>query len=187
MLQSTQVRPISTVAFASRMSALPADELAARAQALAERVDADPPTTWRPNDPDKAHPRLLVGEFVRLAEGHTSYGPARIVVLRDGEGRDWSIWLLHAVLKQEFAKLRPRPGELVAVKWNGHVEPRDGRAGYESYTVAVDRDAGAVDWGFAGEVEPAATPAGATVCEQCGFAEPAHASGCPNDDDSVPF
>ena len=42
------------------MSALPADEFAARAAALEERASADPPTSWRPNGPDE-HPRVIVG------------------------------------------------------------------------------------------------------------------------------
>jgi hypothetical protein len=187
------LQSVADASLHGEMSALSADDFAERVAALEERVSADPPTTWRPNDTDKAHPRLLVGELVRVDEGHTAYGPARIVVLRDGDGRDWSVWLLHAVLKQEFAKLRPRIGELVAVKYNGAVEPRDSRAGYESYTVVVDRADDAADWdSLEGDVEPAPTsapaataPAGGASCEQCGYTDPEHAAGCPND--SIPF
>lgn len=121
-------------------------EFARRAAVLAERANTEHPTSWRPNA-GKGHPQLLVGVLVRVDDAHTSYGPARIVVLRDPEGVEWGVWLLHAVLKDEFAQLRPCAGELVAVKYVGRVEGRDGRAGYESYRVAVDRDTGSIDWG----------------------------------------
>ena len=52
------------------------DDFARRVAALGERANAAHPTTWRPNDPDKQHAELLVGELVRVDEGHTSYGPA---------------------------------------------------------------------------------------------------------------
>jgi hypothetical protein len=174
-------------------AALHEDDFAARAAALGERANAAHPTTWRPNDPDKGHPQLLVGELVRVDEGHTSYGPAKIVVLRTPAGDEFGVWLLHAVLKGEFLRLRPRTGELVAIRYLGTVPPRDGRAGYESYRVVVDRADDAADWdSLEGDVEPAPTsapataaPAGGASCDQCGYTDPEHAAGCPND--SIPF
>jgi hypothetical protein len=56
------------------------------------------------------------------------------------------LWLLHSVLKGEFSKLRPRIGELVAIKHEGKVEPRGGGAPYEMYRVVVDRPDVGADW-----------------------------------------
>jgi hypothetical protein len=169
-------------------AALREDDFAQRAAALGERATAAHPTTWRPNDPDKQHPQLLVGELVRVDEGHTSYGPAKIVVLRAPDGVEWGVWLLHAVLKGEFMRLRPRAGELVAIRYLGTVAPRDGRAGYEAYRVVVDRADGAADWdSLEGEPEDSAPPlsqAPAPRCSECGYAEPDHVAGCSAD---IPF
>jgi hypothetical protein len=65
------------------------------------------------------------------------------------------------VLKGEFAKLRPRIGELVAVKYEGMVEPRGGGAPYAAYRVVVDRPGAVADWGD-GVDAPPATPAPVT-------------------------
>jgi len=164
------------------MSTMLTDEdFARRAAVLAERASAEHAESWRPNVPAKGHPQLLVGVLVRLDRARTSYGPATIVVLRAPDGKEWAIWLLHAVLRDEFERLRPCAGELVAVAYGGMIEARGDKAAYESYRVAVDRDAGAVDWG-AIETGPEATTAPpeatAAVCDQCGFAEPDHAAGC---------
>src|SRR2546427_786021 len=97
-------------------------EFASRAAALAERIGGDAPTTWRPTDPRLGHPRTLVGVLVRVEHGTTSFGRAGIVVLRDPDGREWRVWLLHAVLRDEFLKLRPAVGELVAIAYGGRVD-----------------------------------------------------------------
>ena len=160
---------------------LSVDAFADRAAALAERAGADAAESWRPNLPEKGHPPLLVGVLVRVDDATTSYGPAKIAVLRDGDGKDWGVWLLHQVLRDEFARLRPCAGELVAVAYAGTVHRPAPAADYESFRVAVDRDAGAVDW-TALETGPETTAPEATapavVCDQCGFAEPDHAAGC---------
>lgn len=175
--------------------------LARRAAELAERASAAHPTSWRPNDPAKGHPQLLVGELVRVDEGHTSYGPKKIAVLRTVDGELFGVWLLHAVLQQEFARQRPRIGELIAVRYVGHVPGRDGQPGYEKFRLVVDRQDAGADWSalttdagvspeaspeprpFAG-VEPseASPPPDEPECELCGYREPEHAAGCPNDD-----
>lgn len=164
--------------------AAPAD-FATRAAALSERATAEHATTWRANDPAQGHPNPLVGVLVRVEEGHTSYGPARIVVLRAPDEAEWGVWLLTKVLREEFAKLRPVAGELVAVSYLGTVPAREGRAQYERYRVVVDREEAGTDWDALAAVdEPVAASPEVARCEACGVADPEHAPGCPHE---LPF
>jgi hypothetical protein len=160
-----------------------------RAAALVDRAERPAPASWRPDDASKGHAGKLVGELVRYEQNHTSYGPCRIAVLRDPVGVEWSVLLLHTVLRNEFEKLRPKRGELVYVGYLGRKRPAGGGAEYEAYKVVVDRDG--VDWGdpvaatFADASAGAHPPvAAAVICGECGYAEPDHAAGCPNE---LPF
>jgi hypothetical protein len=113
-------------------------EAAARLTTLA---DQDFPESWIPS----AEESMIVGEFVRLEQGPTVRGPAWIVVLKTEDGRERSVWLLHTVLRNELARQRPEPGELVLVKYEGKKESSAGQP-YEAYRVLVDRDRAAPDW-----------------------------------------
>jgi hypothetical protein len=108
---------------------------------LRERAERDFPETWKPSDGDRA----LAGEFVRLDQGHTAYGPASIAVIRTEDGRERSLWLLHAALKAQFGRARPRAGELVVVKYEGKKTSAAGQS-YESYRVVLDREREAPNW-----------------------------------------
>jgi hypothetical protein len=55
-------------------------DFAARAAALAERANGERPTTWRPNDPAKGHPQLLVGVVVDNEERLRGYDDSDGVV-----------------------------------------------------------------------------------------------------------
>jgi hypothetical protein len=142
-------------------AALHEDDFAARAAALEERASADPPTTWRPNGDE--HPALIVGVMESREPGPDfGYGPHDVVVLRTPTGARWSVFLMHQVLREEFDRKAPRPGDLVAVKYEGRVQGGQGASGFEKYRLEVDR---------AGD-EPAAT--------STPLVDPA-------DDDSIPF
>jgi hypothetical protein len=122
-------------------------EQAAAAQAdriarLRERAEREFPDSWVPEQPGEE----IAGELVRYERGTTSYGEQVIAVLRTPDGSERSVWLLHAVLRGEFAKLRPRPGELLLVRYEGKRQPAGGGSAYVSYRVEVDRDDGAPDW-----------------------------------------
>jgi hypothetical protein len=124
-----------------------------RFAALGERVRQERPESWIPSAEDP----LLVGEFVRLERGRTSYGESPIVVLRTEDGQERAVWLLHAVLRNELGRLRPRVGEAVAIHYLGRKTSGAGQT-YEAYRVEVDRIEEAADWdavaGDAGEEPP---------------------------------
>jgi hypothetical protein len=158
------------------MGALSADEFASRAAALGERASADTPTTWRPNGPDE-HPPLLVGVMESREPGPDfGYGPHDVVVLRTPAGERWSVFLMHQVIREEFDRKQPRPGDLIAVKYEGRVQGGQGASGFEKYRLEVDR--AAVEVGSAAATSAPMTPGG---CDACGYVEPDHAAGCPND------
>jgi hypothetical protein len=75
----------------------------------------------------------------------TRFGFAPVVTVRLPDGRVVSLWLLHAVLRREFERQAPTPGELVLVRYQGTVTP-EGASAYESYVVVVDRGKPSVDW-----------------------------------------
>jgi hypothetical protein len=118
---------------------------------LREQADREYPTAWIPEQPGDE----LVGvvRAVRPAV-HTAYGPVPVVEVEQlGTRAGWSIWLTHTVLRREFIRRRPVPGETLLVRYLGRVQPETGGAAYESYRVVVDRpdENSDVDWrGIAG-------------------------------------
>lgn len=105
-----------------------------------ERVDAFP-EPWKPNPGEK-----LVGTVVEVGERVSDYGGTYpvITVLTD-DGQEKVAHAFHTVLKNELARLRPAPGDRIAVKYFGRDEAR----GYEKYRVLVDKPqpAAGPDWG----------------------------------------
>ncbi len=174
-------------------SLLGEEELARRTAALRERLDAPPATSWRPDKEGSGHPVELVGIFVRREKGlDRGYGEGTCAVVRTIEGAEWRVWFKTAI-EQQFERLEIAEGDLVAIRYLGFVEPKDGRAGYHNYRVEVDHAPPG-----AGPEQPERGPppfagvdsAGITesqVCDQCGYADLQHAAGCPNDLDSIPF
>lgn len=108
---------------------------------IAEQAEKNLPESWIFSE----HGALIVGEFVRLEEGHTAFGDAKILVLKTEDGRERSVWLLHSVLKRELARKRPEIGELVAIRHTGKKTSEAGTT-YESYNVVVGGDSEAPDW-----------------------------------------
>jgi hypothetical protein len=109
--------------------------------ALEQRATTDFPESWAPQKAGD----ILVGRFVRVDEASTHYGPCKIVVLEDRNGDERGVWLLHVVLKQEFRRARPKPGELVAVRFLGEKEGAGGQP-YKRYRVVVQREEAGPDW-----------------------------------------
>lgn len=100
-----------------------------------DQLDRNYAPAWRP-EPDER----LVGEVVELSQRVGYQGDLyAIITVREEDGREWAIHAFHSVLANEFAKLRPRVGERIAVKYAGQRETRDGRSKYHSYRLAVNR------------------------------------------------
>jgi hypothetical protein len=99
------------------------------------------PESWIPS-PDGD---TLVGEFVRIEQGATVRGPAWVAVFRTEDKVERSVWLLHTVLRNELVRQRPRPGELVVIRYEGTKLTRAGQL-YHAYRVLVDREELPPDW-----------------------------------------
>src|SRR5262252_7525463 len=129
-----------------------ADEVAER---LREQADRDYPQAWIPEQAGDEIAGTITG--VRPSV-HTSYGPVPVVELVElGGATPWSVWLIHTVLRREFLRQRPVPGENVLVRYLGRQQSQGGGPGYEAYKVVVDRfDQGNdVDWaGLAERYDP---------------------------------
>jgi hypothetical protein len=104
---------------------------------LQQRASEDFAESWRP---DKDGPSHLIGEVVRYTSGPTSYGDKPICVVKDGDGKELSVWLLQAALVAAFARERPKPGELVLIDYQGQKNSeRTGRR-YHAFKLVVERD-----------------------------------------------
>jgi len=98
------------------------------------------PTGWRPEIGD-----ALVGTVTEISTRESEFGgdyPLVVVATEDGD--EIAIHGFHAVLKNELARLRPREGDKLGIKYHG----RDVKGGYERYRVIIDRADGwsAPDW-----------------------------------------
>lgn len=115
---------------------------------LLGKLDEGFPESWIP----KEEGDTIVGWVTRVERGYTTYGWRPILVLRDDEGELHSIWLLTEVLQNAMRRLRPVPGERIAIRFNGKKKaknPRPGTSGeYNDFRVVVDRpeESAAIDW-----------------------------------------
>jgi hypothetical protein len=79
--------------------------------------------------------QIITGTIVRYTSGTTAFGECQIAVLESEENDSLgSLWLYHTVLKNEFARLHPQPGERVGIKYFGKTSK-----GYHLWKLIVDR------------------------------------------------
>lgn len=157
---------------------------------MAERAEAERAESWNPKE-HQEHPRLIAGLVLerRLRRGMGFEGAdVETVLIHEPEGKDWLLWLFGTVLENEFAGIQP--GDVVAVKHEGHKEGGRGTKGYEGFRVSVDQAARqpvatTVEEQPHEPTEPAPPAADVAVCEQCGFAGGKHAAGCPGKPEPV--
>jgi hypothetical protein len=98
---------------------------------LNQRLD-NLPEGWKPAPGDK-----VIGVVVEVGERDSSFsGPYPYVVVdRDGNEGEVIIHGFHTVLRNELARLRPRVGDRLGVRYLGlHDEGK-----YERYRVVLDR------------------------------------------------
>jgi len=100
---------------------------------LAALLEHEPPTRWRPEEGEK-----VVGELVRTAE-KTSFGrSAPTLYLLVDDGRYVTVRASGVVLRGALEELKPKPGELLALKFEGFRESAAGHR-YALHRMAVRR------------------------------------------------
>lgn len=96
-----------------------------------EDDDGNLPDPWKPNPGEK-----LFGTLERYDSGITQYGTSPIAIIRDEESSELvAVWLFHTVLLSKFDKLKPQPGERIALKRL----PNDPAKRYKKFALRVDR------------------------------------------------
>jgi hypothetical protein len=103
---------------------------------IGDALDRDFAQAWRPSPGDK-----LVGEVVEISSREGAYGEYPIVTLRTDTG-DWAIHAFHEVLGNELARVAPKIGDRIGVKYSG----KDPEKGYHRYRVRRDSDNSGFDW-----------------------------------------
>jgi hypothetical protein len=112
-----------------------------RYEALAAETEREHAEAWRPKPGD-----VLVGQYTRRDAGVSSYDGRThpILVLKDRTGVEHAVWCFHAVLRERLAALKPKVGELVAVRYKG--KRQGANAAYHDYAVEIERAESADDW-----------------------------------------
>lgn len=128
------------------MSAPEPDVRSERLAAMRDRASRERPASWVPQEVGEE----LAGELVRYERGETSYGRQIIAIVRGLDGSERACWLLHSVLRDEFAKVKPRPGELLLIRYEGKRDNASGQP-YAAYRLEVDREPVAPDWDEVGQ------------------------------------
>ena len=91
-------------------------------------------------------------------ERTTKVGPCRVAVVREADtGELFSVWLSRSVLRNEFDKQSPRPGDMLGLKFHGEKTTRNGQSTYFLYSLRVVRTKAAEQ--LAGAVGVTASPA----------------------------
>lgn len=126
---------------------------------LTEALDQGTPESWIPKEKGEE----IRGTVVGLDQGYSQMsGITPILVIDTGDGVLRSIWLYGDVLKNLMRRVRPVPGEAIAVRFEGKRKsknPRPGTSGeYNDWRVAVDRPVqqSGIDWESA--LGPRTTP-----------------------------
>jgi hypothetical protein len=97
--------------------------------------DGSAPDMWDP-EPGES----LIAELVRYEDRTTKVGPCRVAVVREADSDElYSVWLSRSVLKNEFEKQSPRPGDMLGLKFHGEKTSRNGQATYFLYSLKVVR------------------------------------------------
>ena len=82
----------------------------------------------------------FLGTIVGYSSAETAFGPCVIAYVEEEKsGELQSLWLLHRVLRNEFAKQKPRIGDTVGLKYHGTQSPKSGDGqDYHSWSLLVE-------------------------------------------------
>jgi hypothetical protein len=105
------------------------------AQDLASKLNGVPPRSCKPAVGD-----IVAGEIVDLDVGESDLNqePFPILTLRQDDGEEIRVFGWHWVLKDKIAKLAPKMGESIAIRYDGTPEGKK----YQSYRVRMNRAIG---------------------------------------------
>jgi hypothetical protein len=146
---------------------------------ISDELDRDYAPAWRPERGDK-----LVGVVTDLSE-REGYGGVMypIVTVRQADGVELAFHAFHEVAQTELAKLRPKVGDEIGIKYLGKVKPEGGGSSYHGYRLRKSGGSSAgVNWSRYGDGdEPEPQPD--LPVDAVEVAEAAAAG----DDDSIPF
>ena len=107
---------------------------------LEDRLDHYP-EAWKPEPGDK-----ILGKVVSITALESRFGGSYpLVEIVTGDDKEFAVHAFHAVLKGELARLKPKPGDQLGIKYLG----RDDKVAYERYRVLIERaepSSETVDW-----------------------------------------
>src|SRR5215213_5893131 len=124
---------------------------------LHEDLERDYAPAWKPSEGD-----ALVGVVVDVTEREGNFGRYPIVTLRTADGEELAVHAFHEVLQGELAKVAPKPGDELGIRYLGKHPER----GYHRYRVRRAGDTAEVDWGrYGGGESDGLTDDGAATAE----------------------
>jgi hypothetical protein len=91
---------------------------------------ANDPTTWRPEVDD-----ILVGTLIKIDKGVKAgdHGTCDVALVEEDESHElFSVWLSSVVLKAQFDKARPEPGDRIGIR------RLESTKNYKRYSVVVE-------------------------------------------------
>jgi hypothetical protein len=98
------------------------------------RAQVEYPEAWMP-EPGQT----LIGEALAWETVERDEQPScEVLTLRDQDGKNWSVWTWHTVLKNELVG-KVEPGNFLAIHCRGKRPRQDGGGEYAAYRVAINK------------------------------------------------
>lgn len=110
------------------------DQLAELEAAAASEDFRGAAPAWKP-DKEGA---FIAGTVMSIFESEGDYGPSNAMVIRKRDGEEQTIYCSQTVLRNQFDRLKPQVGDLVAVKYVGEKSGKNDRK-YKDYVMRVER------------------------------------------------
>lgn len=82
---------------------------------------------------------MLVGNVVGFSRAYSKHGPHPVVTIKsEDDGEVYSVHCFHTALASQMQEQDPKPGDRVAVRYEGMKTAKDGETEYKNYRVRVD-------------------------------------------------